>query len=766
MTTKIRYNTYFRTVCIALFSLVFTSCTKDKLDEFGPGNATGKVVMVSLNVSIPSAVEPISESGYVVAKSFFRNRTDSDSPFTVVLEKGPKPSATTTRASDGTTPLYNLWLFQFEENGSINGKPHKVCDAKTAINDMVTIDVPLAVAEKQTLYLLVLGPKFDYDMSGVTTLDELKKWSFKYLTNVEGHTQSFITADNEVPFAGEVSGVNVVEVAGEKRGLVEYNKPVGFVGGIEIKRLMARITLHYKFEVENYQLQGLKLLNVNNTIQLSNPEKNTSEDTYVTLETVHFEGPDSNGFYSATWYVAQNCQGTVESILSENQRYYKIVDKTPAGAAPPLGTQIEAWAYPTTASATGEYAIYQMYVGNNNTSNFDVEPNHFYNLHTTINADLNSAKSDERIRMYTASQYVEFHASQNTSVGGEAKFDYAKYNKAGADYDLDAAYDVRPMVIQTQGRKVEVEIYTDYPCTTKASPDKSWLQLSSSPNYTDAFNNAEEPLDTYIKTNTILPTQVRFYLYNEEYIYDENGKLVNPGENDKEGKRSLYIKVTTTTEGDGGGAVQAYHIFRMDQRPAVYAGRFGGVKDADGNYTMGLVHDRLSTRSINKYLEDITVGGIQYGYDNVETAKFSYGTDNMDYGKVATRKLAENIGNLSWNNAKIAAPQKDAFGHVLLYQYQYPVGTFSARVCYDKNRDKDGNGQIDEEEMEWYSPASNQMIGVYIGSLLNNANYSGGATTEDGSSRVKRWYQGVNSNEKANVSSRCVRDIDIPSGSD
>lgn len=36
-------------------------------------------------------------------------------------------------------------------------------------------------------------------MSGVSTLDELKNWSFDYLINVEGHTQSLITADDEVP---------------------------------------------------------------------------------------------------------------------------------------------------------------------------------------------------------------------------------------------------------------------------------------------------------------------------------------------------------------------------------------------------------------------------------------------------------------------------------------------------------------------------------------------------------------------------------------
>ena len=182
---------------------------------------------------------------------------------------------------------------------------------------------------------------------------------------------------------------------------------------------------------------------------------------------------------------------------------------------------------------------------------------------------------------------------------------------------------------------------------------------------------------------------------------------------------------------------------------------------------MGLVHDRLPARGSSKYLEDITVGTIQYGYDKVETATYSYGTDNMDYGKEATRNLAENIKNLTWNNEKIAAPQKNASGYVLLYQYQYPASSFSARVCYDKNRDKNGNGRIDKEEMEWYFPASNQMIGMYIGSFLNNENFPGGATTEDGNDNVKRWYQGVNSYQKMQTaSSRCVRDIDLSLNTD
>lgn len=67
----------FRAVCIVLFSLAFTGCTKDDLNEFGPGNITGKVVMVSLNVSLPPSEEPTSADEYATVKPFFKNENNS-----------------------------------------------------------------------------------------------------------------------------------------------------------------------------------------------------------------------------------------------------------------------------------------------------------------------------------------------------------------------------------------------------------------------------------------------------------------------------------------------------------------------------------------------------------------------------------------------------------------------------------------------------------------------------------------------------------------
>lgn len=764
MRTIIKDKRYFRVLCVTILplALMFMGCT-DELNRNRTGNTTDKMVMVSLQVNIPPVINPKSKSestGVVKALS----RSGNDSSFAVTLEQGQERHTATTRVSDGTTKLYNLWLFQFNGDGSIRGKPHKISDEATAINDMVTIDVPLAVAENQTLYLVALGPKLDYDMSEVIDLSNLEEQNFEYLTSIGGHTESLITTDDEVPFAGKASGVTIVDIDEGNRGLVEYNKPADFVGGIEIRRLMARVTLRYKFEVEDYKLQGLKLLNVNSTIRLTNPETNTDADTYATLEVDKPGTADANGFYSVTWYVAQNCQGTVESILSENQRYHKVVNGVSSGDAPVLGTQIEAWAYSTLN--TSEYAIYQMYVGNNNINNFDVTPNHYYNLRTSINADINSAKNDERIRAYSATQYVEFHASNNMSVSGGASFDRFKYNKNGKDYDLDAAYDVRPIVVQTQGRTVEVGIYTDDGCTQQAAPTQSWLRLSSSSNYTEAYNNAKEPLDTHITASTILPTQVFFYLYNDEYVYDGNNEFVDPGYTDAEGKRSLYIKITTTVNGDE-GILQASHIFRLDQRPAVYLGCFGGERMEDGSYTMGLVYDRLAARRADRYLEDIKPGTISGRY-GLQTAPLGYGTDDMDNGKTATRHLAENTYNLNWNISGLPIPRKNASGHVLLYQYQYPANTFGARVCYDKNRDENGNGIIDEEEFKWYLPASNQLLGLCAGFIFDMQQIFGGSTTEyvlapPYNDIYFKEITGGGGLGNGGSSGRCVRNVPLPS---
>ena len=42
----------------------------------------------------------------------------------------------------------------------------------------------------------------------------------------------------------------------------------------------------------------------------------------------------------------------------------------------------------------------------------------------------------------------------------------------------------------------------------------------------------------------------------------------------------------------------------------------------------------------------------------------------------------------------------------------YDTGAFA---CLQRNRDNNGNGMIDEDEIKWYLPSYNQMLNTYIG---------------------------------------------------
>lgn len=745
MRTQIRH-----TLIPALFAclLILGGCRKDVAEPYGPDGKTGKVVTVSLKVSLPPVTSPITS---LKAEARRIPQKNSGSPaFTVALE--PQREKPSTRASDGTTELYNLWLFQFNADGSINGLPHKITDKVNIINDMVVIDVPLVVAENQTIYLLALGSKIEKDLSPLSSLSELESQEFGYISNQQGHTVSLITADEQIPFAGKVSGVTVTSIENGERGLVEYNKPDGFSGGIEIRRLMAHVTLRYKFEVSGYKLQGMKLINANSVIRLKNPDTNPDTDTYIELESDLPETPDADGFYTISWYVAQNCHGTIPSILSESDRYHKVVDNIATGQAPALGTQIEAWAYSTTK--TDEFAIYQMYVGNNNTNNFDVEANSVYNLRTYINTDIGTTQKDERIRAYAASQYVYLN-----STSCNPPLNKNPYTKGTIGCDFDAHFETRPITLKASGRMVTIGIYSDADCTLPVSPEDSWLRISSSSNYTEAVNNIAEPLRTSVETKILLPSKLMFYLYSDEYIYDGAGQIPDPA-----AKRTLYVKIATTSEGITEGAVKSYStIYEMSQQPAVYVGMFGGEKQADG-YTKGLVYDRVNESSF-EYLEE-PLGKRSYlspGYNRVNTID-AYGTDSYDNGKTATVNLSENPNGLAMGVDNIAVPEKDASGHVMLYQYNYYNG-FAARFCYDRNRDENGNGVLDPNELKWYLPAANQLLGMMISENLSEVSSSSTWSTTETSATMFLYYNlsGMDTQSKANSQRvRCVREIDPP----
>lgn len=765
--------------------MTLTSCVREELLSSSRNGEEGESVKVELSFKIPPASSP---------QELQSRSMSTDNAFSVEFFK--EASLTKTRSGE-VAELYNLWLFQFHSDGSIHGSPQQVSDQVTMVNEMALLNVTLRVGTDQTLYIVALGKKVTVasNLMEVRTIKELENLQLDYVDNRNGLYYSRITNESEIPYAGAAKGISVNKTGNSDNGEIVYGTPDGFSGGIEVKRLVSRITLKHKFDVTENTLEGMRLLKVPTKLCINpaSADKDVIDNIPIAdLESDNAFGDadkDTDGFFTSQWYVAQNKQGTISDIVSERDRYRKVTDGS--GKAPEAGTNIEAWSY--SKSDRKLYTVHQIYVGNNNTNNFDVEINSYYDLRTIINSvDLN----DGRIRSYTAVQKVYLSSSASPTGSGSGTGTIT----GKTNVYFDAHYGWRPVIIYAQGRKVTVGIYKDAQCTQLAnmnSATENWLQLSAYPNYTEVVRNGgANVLTNQIETNIFVPTRFKLYLYADEYITDENGVITDP-EFDRNkvynaatnylptnfvSERTLYVKVTTEDITAEGTSQKREGKYTIKQKQGHYVGLFGGEIE-NGQYTEGLIIDAFNENNFQIDDEIATALYMYSGYYNVMTNYvWKEGEDpETNYrsfmnGKQATFNLATNPKNYVVNNGQesIIPPMRKINGNIDLYQYNY-YNSFQARFCHDLNRDKNGNGVIDylpddpeKNEFEWYLPSTYQAFGILTSAgtiiydapnalaLERNATLATGWMMEGGG-----WYSS-NTGKNSWKWVRCVRDIPVP----
>lgn len=674
----------------AVWLLLTAGCQKDP-DTYRKPEEARVQVEVELRFKLERPAAPQDSLRAKSASKKFVVELDSD-------------SATALTKSSGSRALYNLYVFQFKPDGTLAQPPVWIDEVATPpAYDMVQLPITLTIGTDQTIYLVALGSAITDDLKRINSLSALESYPFSYLDIEKDGAQyvSKIQKEEEVPFAGKVEGVNVIQLESGNTGLLQYNIPDGFFGGIELYRLMSKVTLNYTYDVDNYTASGVRLKSAPMQFQIKPKEKNSA----ISYADINIQLPNSGNpgqMNSASWYIAPNQWGVVDAIAVEAERY-RLFDATTGlpvttalgGAAPPLATCFEVWAKQGT---TSNYAIYQIYIGSNNTSNFNIDPNSYYTLNTLINADVSSSASDKRVRSFTVNQAVQFYPTQHLNVyDGNASPTPPGYYSGGSDYDLDAHYDSRPVVINSDGRIVTLGIYTDEACMNLAS-SQAWLQVSPYPNYTAAKRS--NTLSNSTTLNVIVPSQLTLYLYNDEYIPDDLSSTE---------KRSLYVKVTTATLG-APTEIKSVDKYLVCQRPPVPIGLLGGPFDEQVGYTKQLVVDQVSERgerytAVFPYSNGST---LLSGFFNASLPP-EYDAENRKNGTRATRALAENKSGLVVNEREPSILQTNGD----LYQYNY-YNTYAARHCYDRNRDLNGNGVIDDDEFKWYLPAIDQLAGAWI----------------------------------------------------
>lgn len=736
-------------VLMMLTSILFMgiSCKEEPLVE---DNKTeeGIAVKVQINFKVPQLDTPQATPT--------RSVGDNSKQFHLSLNEeadgneAEKEKKIGTRA-DGK-PLYNLWVFQFDTDGKTR-KATKVSTTDKPINENVTIDVDLFIGKDQTIYLLSLGKQYgDKDLIGIKTLTDLETTSFDFVRYEDGLPVAIINNEDDVPYRGSCSGVTIIQLEKDGFGYVDYNQSAGFNGGIKMRALVSMVTFDCSYAVTGMTPSMLQMNNVPATFVVN--DNTYKPNQFVNLPAIEFAPTDLSGGkrYVAKWYIAPNHQGTVTSITKEVDRYfYYTLNTNSEGAAPRDGTYIQFWA--AKDGNPDNYALYYMFLGSNLTSDFNVNPHSHYRYRTDINTADDT--NDKRIVFKTLKQSIDFAASNFT--------DSAPLLRGGNGYDLSAYPEMRPIEITALRGTVTVEVLENKADTSPIDPSNTWLRLSTYSNYTAAFNGRlsgdKNALATTITLNASTPGLFRLYLYSDEYE-----KYVS--ENSSYQKRSLFVRFTFQTST---GTSQTYTT-QMNQRPAFYLGQFGGnfvSNDDEAYYSEGLVmEDPNSSRKLDYLSYMPSSWQLPRAYVGILEDE---GYDIHD-GRTTTINMAENKFGLSDISepatATIAAPRY-VNGHVDLYQYKYYTGDgFAQRWCYDRNRDENGNGYLEEDEIKWYWGASNQILATSLShSVLKSRGFelpTASAITMNGANGVVYSNPlNITPTEDRSKQMRCVRNVHV-----
>ena len=189
---------------------------------------------------------------------------------------------------------------------------------------------------------------------------------------------------------------------------------------------------------------------------------------------------------------------------------------------------------------------------------------------------------------------------------------------------------------------------------------------------------------------------VYFTCFIDEYYYADKpkewGTYVNTGED-----RTIQILCSSTTqqEGLGNSTVVKNAQYVISQRPiqTIYN------KDLNGQI-------------------------VAWGIETVnETGRLELG-DGLGNSETNGRENFPKIGRYNWETYVNFTEVPDNAGKINYMKMRYEKASYA---CLQRNRDENGNGKIDTDEIKWYLPASGQMVSMWIGNeaLSEEANIYG-----------------------------------------
>lgn len=400
---------------------IMLSCTDDELAVAG-GGTEGETLVVSLPIELeetPDAVEPQSEA------TATRLAASSSSAFDVYLGTGVQTRAGTyTDALKDAKPakLASVQVLQIKDGAIISNKTY------TDVELGRKVDLTLTEADDCELVVWVKGASGDIGSDWNTY--EVNHSTIKNIT-----AASHISTDGKMPYLLHLKNVKVVKKESGTAGEGIIQSPAGKDVRLRLRRLPARLNVTWDYNVTGYTLQSIHLHNFPAKFVAFPSETEQTYPNLLSLFTYRIATAEELAAKHLACWIPRNVRGT---------RNIALPTKRGKNIAPTGSTYVEFTAVATDVTATKKKLIYRIYLGGNNTSDFNVRDNTNYWYHI----DFKHTNGEEIIRTDDRVEYLNGRsaAEDNNNIvptancfmiepGGAFAFDPYTYRQNGVDID-------------------------------------------------------------------------------------------------------------------------------------------------------------------------------------------------------------------------------------------------------------------------------------------------------------------------------------------
>lgn len=600
----------------------------------------------------------------------------------------------------------------------------------------------------------------DGDYANTFTKSDLMALLFNRSTDDIDFNSTFLMSGSlnggEVVNIGDETNPTITDASGTTQNI------------IKLRRVVAKVKFTLKAKTgdgvtRSFTLSSYDIMNVAKQGSLiSNKDANTDYTCNSFGDkkglTLGVNDVDAQGRVFFEYYLPENLQTAQKQINSTGWSHLREDDNQNTSGhvftnAPQCGTYVVLKGKYSEEKSDGTIrnadVTYYVHLGDcsDNVNDYNVERNCEYTYNITV------AGVDKII--------VEAEKKGNEQPGSEGVV--LEFGAAGKSMTLDSHYDYMVMrfyqndiqtlknnnkgytyQVKTINGKTDLIMVTDKVEGNTNSVDTDWIEFAFGNSYTSTYNASAGERGTACKYPGHTNNSLNSGLYSiDDFLKKlyENASTDNFWSSGSDASKGKYLDVTCFVKENYYADKTWDKYVNTDNRTFYVANE--AAESTDGRSVYAKVQ-----YGIDQY-------AIQTFYDRKQASSIvAYGVETIDETKVATYD-SNTQGNETWHGrTNFLADLKQGRGQQSYGNWTRIENLIQTREqCLKRNRDLNGDGKIDANEIRWYAPTIDQYTGLWIGSgvissqsMLYNKNTSslGTASIPKNSERMLYWAASPN----------------------